>query len=180
MPSKRRDCMLLLVGFWSVYLVSSGPYSWMERDAFDFINERFSNVSGLNCHSKSKDELLLPIDAVSGVPKYNKLLSARIFYNRWVIVGMCSLHILSILVSQRQITGSVTLVLIFCWYQGTFTRDGNHRFYLWDISSNIFTSPPRLKNFLYHSSPDTGDRHVQSVTGLPLSIACHCLKPTTV
>ncbi|CAG5116099.1 unnamed protein product, partial [Candidula unifasciata] len=82
MSTTRQLSVFLFVSFWAVYLVSPTPYTWMKRDNWDIINERFSNVSAQNCRSKHKDDLMLPADSVAAVPQYNKLLSARTFSNR--------------------------------------------------------------------------------------------------
>jgi len=77
-----RLCSLLVLCSYGVYLVSPSPYQWMERDAWDLINERFSNVTAQNCRSKNKNQLMLPEDSVSAVPKYNELLSSKTYSNR--------------------------------------------------------------------------------------------------
>ncbi|XP_005104597.1 uncharacterized protein LOC101847514 [Aplysia californica] len=82
MNSTVKVCMFLVVFCWGVYLVSPTPYTWMERDSWDIINERFSNVTAQNCRSKHKEELMLPVDSVAAVPKYNQLLSSKTYSNR--------------------------------------------------------------------------------------------------
>ena len=77
-----RLCLFCVLLCWGVYLVSPSPYTWMARDRWDIINEKFSNVTSQNCRSLSKRELMLPADSVAAVPKYNELLSSKTYSNR--------------------------------------------------------------------------------------------------
>ncbi|GFN84632.1 hypothetical protein PoB_001113800 [Plakobranchus ocellatus] len=82
MSTTRQVCVFLFMTFWAFYLVSPTPYTWMKRDRWDEINERFSNVSAQNCRSKDKADLMLPIDSVAAVPKANEILSSKTYSNR--------------------------------------------------------------------------------------------------
>ncbi|XP_052086791.1 uncharacterized protein LOC127724053 [Mytilus californianus] len=65
-----------------------GVYRWMERDNFDVIIDRLSEVTAENCRAKPKSELTLPKESVTQYPMYNKLLSSVIHQNRSTLLHL--------------------------------------------------------------------------------------------
>ncbi|XP_013089446.2 uncharacterized protein LOC106073439 [Biomphalaria glabrata] len=86
MADKKLLFLCLFISVCFVCFVTPSPYEWMYHDRWDVINDMFSNVSAQNCRSKSKDQLMLPIDAVSAPPTYNRLLSSKTYSNRTVLL----------------------------------------------------------------------------------------------
>ena len=82
---------ILTVCFWALLaltLVGAGPFSWMEKDAFDVIMDKMTSVTAENCRSKPRSELELPKEAVSHVPIYTKLFNTKFFSNRSMLMHM--------------------------------------------------------------------------------------------
>lgn len=61
---------------------TNGQFKWMRYDNFDKIQDHITSITGKNCREKSADQLQLPKEVVSQIPRYNELLSKIFYKNR--------------------------------------------------------------------------------------------------
>ena len=71
------------------HLDGQSKFSWMWYDHFDEIDDHMRTVNQQNCHSKSREEMVLRADTVSQLPVYNQLLDRIWYRNR---TSMIHLH----------------------------------------------------------------------------------------
>ena len=79
---------LLIV--WTGGRLSHGtnPFSWMKYDRFDEVNDHISAVTGKNCFSKSREDLVLRPDMLNQLPVFNRLLSQIWYANRTRLIHL--------------------------------------------------------------------------------------------
>jgi hypothetical protein len=74
--------LAFVIGAAFILTTEGGPYSWMEKDTFDQAMDKINSITPENCPHKPEGDLLLSVDSVTQVPKFNKLLTDIIYANR--------------------------------------------------------------------------------------------------
>ncbi|GAB1600779.1 uncharacterized protein LOC106878076 [Argonauta hians] len=83
--------LFFLVGL--IRLSQCSLWNWQQKDKFDYLDDLMNRVTKENCHSKQNNDLLLPPDTVSQIPKFNELLSKVFYRNR---TGLLHMHNLAL------------------------------------------------------------------------------------
>ncbi|XP_062592341.1 uncharacterized protein LOC134253767 [Saccostrea cucullata] len=69
-------------------VVIAKELGWMEWDKFDELDLQFRSTTGENCRSKSINELIMPENVITQIPKYNELRTKVFYKNRTNLIHL--------------------------------------------------------------------------------------------
>lgn len=82
------DTQILTFSILVASVVFAKELGWMKWDAFDDLDLKFRSTTGENCRSKSIDDLLMPKDVLTQIPKFNELQTKVFRKNRTNLIQL--------------------------------------------------------------------------------------------